>query len=245
MDASTFHLSLDHLAGQGVVLSTEHSVALQSSLLLLQNSQEFARLRFWGKILGSGVADYYIAQAYATADALSPATTFYSQDCVSWAMLQPVHPVLAAACGRVRTRFTGNPSTEVLVTEPGPGPEEARPELPAEVETRHDALQYIICQPSTLYAALSVALPHKHARMNPVVAYIARYVLRLGWKVAAMRAETARDDGSTVITTTITEDKRLAATIAAIDSEVAIVPRGALKLTATEDVQVNGSFAGA
>lgn len=132
MDAATFHLSLTHLAGQGVVLSTEHSVAMQSSLLLLKNSQQFARLSFWGKIKGSGVADYYIAQGFG-AEAMATPTTFYSQDCVNWAMLQTVHPVLAATCARIRTRFTGNPSTEVQVVEPGPSPEQAKPDVPAEV----------------------------------------------------------------------------------------------------------------
>lgn len=59
-----------------------------------------------------------------------------------------------------------------------------------------------------------------------------------------MRSESTREDGSTVVSTTVTEDKRLAAVVAAIDAEVGIVPRGRYKITAADEVQVNGSFCG-
>ena len=50
--------------------------------------------------------------------------------------------------------------------------------------------------------------------------------LELPAEVAALRKEDVKEDGTTVYTT-VTEVKRLAALVAAIDDECAIVPRGA------------------
>lgn len=213
MDESSFHLSISHLATQGVVLSTEHSVALQASLSVLKSSQQLSQVRFWGKINGSGVADYYIAEgtpAAAAADATKNSNSsptgpaphmFYTQDCVNWAQLQPVHPVLSATCSRIRTRFTGNPSTEVTVVEPGPSADVART----------DGSDAVPPMPSDLVAA---------------------------------RKEETKEDGSLTITTTVTEDRRLAATIALIDTEAGIVPRGAFVQTAGGAVSSNPSYVG-
>lgn len=62
--------------------------------------------------------------------------------------------------------------------------------------------------------------------------------------MVAIRVEAARDDGSKLVTTTITEDKRLAAVILAIDHDTAIVPRGALRATPTGSVEASRTFEG-
>ncbi len=64
MDADNLFADLEILASAGVILSTELKAALQTSLVLLKNSERFKKVQFWGKI--SGVArDYYIAQGIA------------------------------------------------------------------------------------------------------------------------------------------------------------------------------------
>ena len=63
MDLSMLSVGMDQMAPSGVSLSTEHRVALQTSLLLLKNAEKFSRVTFWGKICGVS-ADYYIAQGY-------------------------------------------------------------------------------------------------------------------------------------------------------------------------------------
>lgn len=63
MDLSMLSVGMDQVAPSGVSLSTEHRVALQTSLLLLKNAEKFSRVTFWGKIRGVS-ADYYIAQGY-------------------------------------------------------------------------------------------------------------------------------------------------------------------------------------
>ena len=55
----------------------------------------------------------------------------------------------------------------------------------------------------------------------------------------------SRDDGSKLVTTTITEDKRLAAAIKLLDQETSIVPRGALRTTPTGAVEASRTFEGA
>lgn len=57
-------------------------------------------------------------------------------DCIKWAQLPPIHPVLQKSCSLVRGRFTGSPSYETTVQETGPSTEEERPELPEEVRVR-------------------------------------------------------------------------------------------------------------
>ena len=38
-------------------------------------------------------------------------------DCITWAKLLDVHPVIAASCQRISTRLVGNPSNEYTVQE--------------------------------------------------------------------------------------------------------------------------------
>lgn len=63
-------------------------------------------------------------------------------------------------------------------------------------------------------------------------------------EVQALRKEERRDDGSAVYTTTITEEKRLSALVSAIDSDGAVVPRGAYHKTPTGQIEINPSFEG-
>lgn len=61
MEAECLHLNIDHVGSSGVILSPEQKAALQTSLVILQNDNKFAKVYFWGKILGIK-DDYFIAQ---------------------------------------------------------------------------------------------------------------------------------------------------------------------------------------
>ena len=63
-------------------------------------------------------------------------------------------------------------------------------------------------------------------------------------QVNAIRSEVSRDDGSKLVTTTITEDKRLAAAVKTLDHETSIVPRGVLRTSATGAVEHSRTFEG-
>lgn len=61
MESEGLHVNIDYVGSSGVVLSTEQKAALQSSLVILRNNYKFARVLFWGKILGVK-NDYFIVQ---------------------------------------------------------------------------------------------------------------------------------------------------------------------------------------
>lgn len=61
MDLQALSVGLDQVAPNGLALSVERRVSLQTSLLLLKNAEKFHHMTFWGKIAGVA-ADYYIAQ---------------------------------------------------------------------------------------------------------------------------------------------------------------------------------------
>lgn len=63
-------------------------------------------------------------------------------------------------------------------------------------------------------------------------------------KAKKMRVENTLDSGEKVIQTSLTEDVRLAAVIAAIDRDAAVVPRGAYCKTPAGVVQPSRAFAG-
>ena len=65
MDLAHLTAGLDYVATNGIVLSTEKKVAIDTSLILLQNAERFQHVAFWGKIQGIS-ADYYIAQGYSS-----------------------------------------------------------------------------------------------------------------------------------------------------------------------------------
>jgi len=182
---------LENLATAGFVLSVEHRAALASSLLILKQNEKFESVHFWGKIAGT-TTDYFICQGFGK-QALTDRKSFYSMDCLNWAQLPTVHPVIAASAKLIKGRFTGSASNEFTVTEPGPSADEAPVDLPDDVK--------------------------------------------------ALRSVDQKEEGSTV-TTTIAEDKRLAAVIAAIDHECAAVPYGAYRKTAAGEIVPTPNFGG-
>jgi len=169
---------LESLNTSGFVLSVEQRAALASSLTTLVQNEKMAGCKMWGRVVGTA-KDYIIVQVVGE-DRLTSRKSFYSMDCTTWAQLPEVHPVIAASAKLIQKRFTGNPSHEFTVSEPGPSKAEAPVDLPAEVK----ALQTI----------------------------------------------EEKEEGAT-ITTIISEDKRLAAVVAAIDYECAVVPHGAYQKT--------------
>ncbi len=132
--------------------------------------------------------DYYVAVGLG-ASVTETRKLFYSTDGVTWAQLPVPHPVIAASCLRLRTRFTGDAASECVITEPAP-PASAPP----------------------------VSLPADMARFRTI------------------------DNG--VVTTRVTEDVRLAAAVAAVTRECALVPRGALRKTPAGALEPVRSFAG-
>lgn len=58
---------LSYLSSAGDTLNIEEQTSLRSSLVTLQDAENFASVAFWGKILGVQ-QDYYIAQAFPTAN---------------------------------------------------------------------------------------------------------------------------------------------------------------------------------
>lgn len=182
---------LENAATAGFVLSTEHRAALASSMLTLKQNEKFQTVQFWGRVTGTA-SDYYICQGYGDS-ALSDRKSFYSVDCMNWAQLPTIHPVIAASAKLITSRFTGSASNEFTVTEPGPSAGDAPVDLPDEVK--------------------------------------------------ALRTVDEKEEGSTV-TTKVSEDKRLAAVVGAIDFECAAVPFGAYIRTASSDIVANNAFTG-
>lgn len=81
------HILQNHdLIGQfGHILSTEESLILHNSLLILQNENHFKQVFFWGKIYGVE-KDYYIAYGYER-DILTGKVFYYSTNCMDWGLL--------------------------------------------------------------------------------------------------------------------------------------------------------------
>lgn len=115
MDARDLHLSIDYVGGCGIILSPEQKAALQTSLTILQSNQKFARVYFWGKILGVK-DDYFIAQGVGQ-DEFSERRTLYSKDCVHWGLLPPATEEMRQTAKLAKGRFTGDPSFEFEHTE--------------------------------------------------------------------------------------------------------------------------------
>lgn len=100
--------TLDITGQAGRTLTTEESIVLYNSLLILQNENHFTKVYFWGKIFGT-VKDYYIAYGYVK-DALSDRSFYYSRDCTNWGLMPlPTEEgkLLTPLC---TTMFEGDPA---------------------------------------------------------------------------------------------------------------------------------------
>jgi len=115
MDSQDLHLSIDYVGSSGIILSPEQKAALQTSLTILQSNQKFAKVYFWGKILGVK-DDYFIAQGVSN-DEFAERRTLYSKDCVHWGLLPPATDEMKEKAHLAKGRFTGDPSFEFEHTE--------------------------------------------------------------------------------------------------------------------------------
>lgn len=108
MNLDAIPTTLDTLGHYGNVISTEESMVLSNSLLILQNENHFRRIYFWGCIFGCD-KDYYIAYGYVK-DALLGKVFYYSMNCINWGLLpQPTEhgKKFAPLC---TTKFQGDPT---------------------------------------------------------------------------------------------------------------------------------------
>lgn len=111
MDLDAILTSLDSCGQHGHVITTEESMVLYNSLLLLQNENHFRKIYFWGRIFGAD-KDYYIAYGYVK-DALLGRIYYYSTNCTDWGLLpKPTEKgiLLTPLC---TTKFQGDPALVV------------------------------------------------------------------------------------------------------------------------------------
>lgn len=106
MNLNVILQSLDLTGHFGNIISTEESIILHNSLLILQNENHFKQVFFWGKIYGIE-KDYYIAYGYER-DILTGKVFYYSNNCMDWGRLpKPTRDgtMLSPLC---YTTFQGN-----------------------------------------------------------------------------------------------------------------------------------------
>jgi len=185
MDLPSLSVGLDQVGPSGLSVSIERRVALSTSLLLLKNAEKFQRVYFWGKIAGVA-ADYFVAQGQPQGQDPFARKSFYSMDCIKWAQLPDVHPVLLKSCSLIRGRFTGSPSHETTVQETGPAPDDNRPELPQEVsalrieETKGDGSLLVTTRiPEEIRLAATIKSIDYETRIVPRGAFRKHLLVRL------------------------------------------------------------------
>lgn len=108
MDIDSILTTLESCGHHGAIISTEESIVLYNSLLLLQNENHFRKIYFWGRILGSD-KDYYIVYGYVK-DALTGRIFYYSTNCTDWGLLPKPNEnglLLTPLC---TTKFQGDPA---------------------------------------------------------------------------------------------------------------------------------------
>ncbi|XP_018329914.1 radial spoke head protein 9 homolog [Agrilus planipennis] len=108
MELDSLLNTLETLGRFGNVISTEESLILHNSLLLLQNENHFRKIYFWGRIFGTD-RDYYVAYGYVK-DALEGKIFYYSKNGVDWGLLPlPTEngKKLTPLC---TTKFQGDPA---------------------------------------------------------------------------------------------------------------------------------------
>lgn len=110
IEANKLVFDIENLGYCGIVLSTEQKAALQTSLAFACEQYKFAKIYFWGKILGIK-EDYFIACGVGQNE-IKNRTFLYSNDCLRWKLLNPAKEEHKAKLATVRGRFTGDPSHE-------------------------------------------------------------------------------------------------------------------------------------
>lgn len=92
----------------GHILSTEESIILHNSLLILQNENHFRKIYFWGRIFGLD-NDYYVVYGYRN-DVLYDQLFYYSLDCINWALLPLATQYARKLTAICSARFQGDPA---------------------------------------------------------------------------------------------------------------------------------------
>lgn len=98
-----------HISEQsGHIISTEESLILHNSLLILQNENHFRKIYFWGRIFGTD-NDYYITFGYRS-DALLDKVFYYSTNCYNWGLLPKPKDYAKQLVPLCTARFQGDPA---------------------------------------------------------------------------------------------------------------------------------------
>lgn len=124
-------LMMDALAGNGCVLPTEVSAALETSLNLKRAELGCREFWFWGKLSTTGGRDYFLAQAFNGATMIDGKPSpnagnkyYYSQDGVNWLDLEKVSEEQMEKAGKLDgVWLTGDAAHSFTVYEPQPLPE--------------------------------------------------------------------------------------------------------------------------
>ncbi|XP_017786191.1 PREDICTED: radial spoke head protein 9 homolog [Nicrophorus vespilloides] len=111
MDIDSLLNTLDTCGQLGLVLSTEESLTLYNSLLLLQNENHFRKAFFWGRIFGHE-KDYYVAYGY-TNDVLLNRVFYYSTNCRDWGLLPRPTDKALLLTPLCTSKFQGDPALVV------------------------------------------------------------------------------------------------------------------------------------
>lgn len=129
-------LSNDMYGLRGKALSIPEVTAIQASLVVLSEKHHYARVSFWGKIVGVQ-NDYYIAEVWASTDiatgTFGPRTPYYSVDGgVNWVALPTLTQDQIDFSEQLRGRFIGQPEFAYKIRRDVPPEPEVAPELPAD-----------------------------------------------------------------------------------------------------------------
>ncbi|CAH0559919.1 unnamed protein product [Brassicogethes aeneus] len=100
--------TLESSGQSGRAITTEESIVLYNSLLILQNENHFRKIYFWGKIFGSD-KDYFVAYGYVN-DALLGRIYYYSRDCINWGLLPLPKDEAKLLTPLCTTMFQGDPA---------------------------------------------------------------------------------------------------------------------------------------
>ncbi|ESN96418.1 hypothetical protein HELRODRAFT_156021 [Helobdella robusta] len=108
MNFQTLTSQIEHLGNSGIILSPEQKALLEVSLPVLKNDEKLTNLQFWGKIRGVN-SDYFITKGFGN-NYFGPKRYFYSQDCLSWGILNPPDKEMVKKSKLVHEMLTGDPT---------------------------------------------------------------------------------------------------------------------------------------